>query len=49
MAVDNKNGRPCVTVDVQKDRWRRHFNKVLNVVSVFDVCFESSEAEASSC
>ena len=37
MTVDDENGRPCVTVDAQKDRWRRHFNKVLNVVSVFDV------------
>ena len=37
VTVDNENGRPCVTVDAQKDRWRRHFNKVLNVVSVFDV------------
>ena len=37
MTVNIENGRPCVTVDVQKDRWRRHFKKVLNVVSVFDV------------
>ena len=29
--------RLCVTVDAQKDSWRRHFKKVLNVVSVFDV------------
>ena len=37
VTVDDENGRLCVTVDAQKDRWRRHFNKVLNVVSVFDV------------
>ena len=35
--VDDENGRPCVTAGAHKGRWRRHFNKVLNVVSVCDV------------
>ena len=36
VTIEDEDGRPCVTTARQMDRWRRHFNKVLNVQSQFD-------------
>ncbi len=33
--MEDEEGNPCITVAEQKGRWRRHFNKVLNVQSQF--------------
>ena len=33
--VDDEEGRPCVTVKDQSERWRRHSRKVLNTESQF--------------
>ena len=32
----DENGIPCINAASQHQRWRRHFTKVLNVVSQFD-------------
>ena len=34
--IRDENGEPCTTQSEQQQRWRRHFTKVLNVVSQFD-------------
>ncbi len=34
--IEDEEGRPCVTIASQQERWRRHFRKVLNVQSGFD-------------
>ena len=35
-ALKNEDGTPCKSADECNDRWKRHFEKVLNVVSPFD-------------
>ncbi len=40
--VKDEDGNPCTTPDSQQQRWQRHFEKVLNVQSMF------SEAEVTS-
>ena len=34
--VNDENGNTCSTLRQQQARWRRHFSKVLNIVSQFD-------------
>ena len=34
--VNDENGNICSTPQQQQERWRRHFSKVLNIVSQFD-------------
>jgi len=38
VTINDEAGLPCQSVDAQHQRWRRHFIKVLNVVSQYDVC-----------
>ena len=33
VTIQNEDGRPCDTVTEQHERWRRHFDQVLNVPS----------------
>ena len=35
--VRDENGNVCTTTESQQDRWRRHFNNILNVQSEFDM------------
>ena len=35
--VRDENGDVCTTTESQHDRWRRHFNNILNVQSEFDM------------
>ena len=35
--VQDENGNSCTTTEAQKERWRRHFSKILNIPSDFDV------------
>ena len=37
VAICDESGEPCSTPTEQHQRWRRHFSKVLNVRSQFDV------------
>ena len=31
VSIEDEDGVPCVTTDTQHQRWRRHFNSVLNI------------------
>ena len=35
--VKDEDGNTCTTSKVQQERWRRHFTKILNIQSGFDV------------
>jgi len=35
--VQDENGNSCTTTEAQQERWRRHFSKILNVQSDFDM------------
>ena len=35
MTIEDDDGMPCVTTDVQHQHWRRHFNDVLNIKTRF--------------
>jgi hypothetical protein len=32
--VKDENGNECTTIEAQQERWRRHFNKILNIVNL---------------
>ena len=36
-AVGDESGDMCPTSEAQNERWRRHFSKILNVQSKFDM------------
>lgn len=36
VAVRDEKGNPCSTHELQQQRWRRHFMKILNNQSQFD-------------
>ena len=36
-AVKDEDGNACTTTEAQQERWKRHFSKVLNIQSQFDV------------
>ena len=35
--VQDENGNSCTTTEAQQERWRRHFSKILNIQSDFDM------------
>ena len=35
VSIEDEDGVPCVTTDAQHQRWRRHFNNVLNTRTRF--------------
>ena len=35
--VRDESGDVCITSEAQNERWRRHFTKILNVQSEFDM------------
>ena len=37
VAVKDEDGKACTTTEAQQERWKRHFSKVLNIQSQFDV------------
>ena len=37
VAVKDEGGNVCTTSEAQQQRWRRHFTKILNIQSEFDV------------
>ena len=37
VAVKDEDGNGCTTTEAQQERWKRHFSKVLNIQSQFDV------------
>ena len=37
VTVNDENGVPCASPSEQRQRWRRHFNDMLNVSNQFDV------------
>ena len=36
VTINDENGVPCTNPNEQHQRWRRHFNNVLNVRNQFD-------------
>ena len=38
VSIEDEDGVPCVTTDAQHQRWRRHFNIVLNIRGQDQVC-----------
>ena len=37
VTIQDEDGNPCITPKAQKQRWQRHFTKVLNVQSQFSM------------
>ena len=35
--VKDEDGNACTTSEAQQERWKRHFSKVFNIQSLFDV------------
>ena len=35
--VQDENGNSCTTTEAQQERWRKHFSKILNIQSEFDM------------
>ena len=35
--VRDKDGNECTSAEAQQERWKRHYTKILNIQSEFDV------------